>query len=272
MSTMPWFRFYSEAMHDTKLRRIARKTGVSFAETFGTWAAILSFASESPQRGKLLLSDGNPVDKDDIEDVTGCNVSETLQQLQSNGMLSVTDGVLTICNWSKRQYESDNSTPRVQKHRAQKAVAGTTEKRYSNVSETPPETETETETEAETEAETEDHEDGGSRRDPAFGLAIRSFENDIGLVSGSILPDMQDVWDTLTANGTPGWWQQALEVAVGANKRSWRYVRGILIRCVNEGHPPSQNGAQPKTQTSGTARIKVVIDGVEEIREIVTHG
>ena len=56
MTPMPWFRFYSEAVRDTKLRRIARKTDRPFAETVGTWAIILSFASESPKRGTVAVT------------------------------------------------------------------------------------------------------------------------------------------------------------------------------------------------------------------------
>ena len=150
MAPMPWFRFYSEAVRDTKLRRIARKTDRPFAETVGTWAIILSFASESPQRGQLLLSDGNPVDPDDISDVAGCNADETLQQLQSNGMITVTDGIICVSAWNKRQYESDNSTPRVNKFRdKQRNVSETLHERYSNADVTPPDTDTDTDTDTE---------------------------------------------------------------------------------------------------------------------------
>jgi len=146
---MPWFRFYSEAVRDTKLRRIARKTDRPFAETVGTWAIILSFASESPQRGQLLLSDGNPVDPDDISDVAGCNADETLQLLQSNGMITVTDGIICVSAWNKRQYESDNSTPRVNKFRDKaRNVSETLHGRYSNADVTPPDTDTDTDTDS----------------------------------------------------------------------------------------------------------------------------
>ena len=148
MAPMPWFRFYSEAVRDTKLRRIARKTDRPFAETIGIWAIILSFASESHQRGQLLLSDGNPVDQDDISDIAGCNADETLQQLQSNGMVTVSDGVICVSAWNKRQYESDNSTPRVNKFRDKaRNVSETLHERFSNADVTPPDTDTESDTE-----------------------------------------------------------------------------------------------------------------------------
>jgi hypothetical protein len=258
MTAMPWFRFYSEAIHDTKLRRIARKTGVSLAETLGTWAVILAFASDSPQRGKLLLSDGNPVTEDDLLDVTGRNVSETLQQLQSNGMLTVTDGILCVANWDKRQYPSDNSTARVQKHREKaRNVPSDDAKRYGNVTETPPETDTDSESDTDsdnrvreqkqtTETETETELPTRRQIDPEWARAIKTFEDNVSVVGPSMFPDMLDIWDTLVVNGWSGWWDQAVTVAVEANKRQWRYVRGILTRCMSEGHPPRNGYSAPK--------------------------
>lgn len=86
---------------------------------------------------------------------------------------------------------------------------------------------------------------------PAYGMAIRAYENDIGLVSGSLADDMADTWQLLESNGTSDWWQLAITAAVSANKRSWRYMRGILTNCLTEGHPPGfrredrRNGSGP---------------------------
>jgi len=84
--------------------------------------------------------------------------------------------------------------------------------------------------------------------DPAYGQALRAFENDISLLSGSLAEDMADTWDLLTANGTPDWWYKAIEVSVAANARSWRFMRGVLTKCLQEGHPPGykrNNGHGP---------------------------
>jgi len=54
--------------------------------------------------------------------------------------------------WDKRQYISDTSTDRVQKHRKTKEIRAKREtvvKRFRNVAETPPETDTESDTESE---------------------------------------------------------------------------------------------------------------------------
>lgn len=144
---MDWFRFYSETIRDGKIRRVARKAGETPLHVIGVWSVLLSIASESQQRGTLLLGN-DPVTVDDIEDVTGCNVSETLQEMIQVGMLAFDGEVYSIPAWGKRQYESDNSTPRVQKHRQGKKQSETLQERFRNA----PETETEAYTETETES------------------------------------------------------------------------------------------------------------------------
>lgn len=144
---MDWFRFYSETIRDGKIRRVARKAGETPLHVIGVWSVLLSIASESQQRGTLLLGN-DPVTVDDIEDVTGCNVSETLQEMIQVGMLAFDGEVYSIPAWGKRQYESDNSTPRVQKHRQNKKQSETLQERFRNA----PETETEAYTETETES------------------------------------------------------------------------------------------------------------------------
>lgn len=141
--SMYWFRFYSEAISDKKLRRVARLTGQNLASVLGIWAIMLSIASESPERGKLYISEDTPATADDIADFAGCNVTETLQQLHDIGLVTTVDGVICVVAWEKRQYESDNSTPRVKRHRERQKEAENTPdvtdmKRYNGVTVTPP--------------------------------------------------------------------------------------------------------------------------------------
>lgn len=140
---MDWFRFYSETIRDPKIRRVARKTGKPTVHVIGVWSVLLSMASESQQRGTLLLGNA-PVTLDDIEDITDCNVSETLQEMVEIGLLALADEVYSIPAWGKRQYESDNSTPRVQKHRQNKKQSETLQERFRNAPETDAETDAET--------------------------------------------------------------------------------------------------------------------------------
>ena len=71
MSNMPWFRVYSEILHDNKIRRICRKTGHAKALVLGFWVCMLSLASESPSRGTLSISEDIPLTVEDLEDETG---------------------------------------------------------------------------------------------------------------------------------------------------------------------------------------------------------
>lgn len=157
---MDWFRFYSEAVNDKKLRRVARMTGQTYASVLGIWTILLSMASESPERGRLLIGHNIPATDEDIADIAGCNVTETLQQLEETGLVTRYDGVLSITAWDKRQYESDSSAERVAKHRqkvkeaaeaakkAEKTPDVTDTKRYSSVIVTPPDTDTDINTSA----------------------------------------------------------------------------------------------------------------------------
>ena len=113
---MQWFRFYSEAIRDTKLRRIARDVGQPLPYVIGVWATVLSIASESPERGVLLVSKNIPATIDDISDAAGCNVSETFQKLLVTGLVTshVTEGetVYSVASWEKRQYDTGRSLRR----------------------------------------------------------------------------------------------------------------------------------------------------------------
>jgi hypothetical protein len=150
---MQWFRFYTEAISDKKLRRIARDNNESMAHVLGVWTIVLSMASDSPKRGRLLISNEVPATIDDINDAAGCNVTATFQKLLVTELVTVDvtdDGqtVYVVPAWDKRQFESDSSATRVRRHRERKKAtqnsANVTEvKRYSNA----PDTDTDTDTE-----------------------------------------------------------------------------------------------------------------------------
>jgi len=128
---LPWFRFYSETPRNPKIRKAAQLAGVSFLEALGFWSVILSLAGESPERGKLLVTFRERFSNGDI--AHECNADETLVEKLIESFLRFEmlerdeAGVLSIKNWNKYQYTSDNSTERVRRFR---------EKRSSNVSET----------------------------------------------------------------------------------------------------------------------------------------
>lgn len=134
----PWFRFYVEAVHDRKLRRLK-------PEHRWLFVACLAAARQSPDPGVLLIGANDPMGLADLADFAGMRqpqVADGVECLIEVGVLRRGDLGLTVPAWNDRQYESDDVTARTQRHRAKersKNVAGTAEG-------TPPETETETDT------------------------------------------------------------------------------------------------------------------------------
>lgn len=166
MDDFPWYRFYNETLSDKKIKRVCRDTGQCKALVIGAWATILALASESPERGLLLISDDIELTAEEIRDETGLDIptfDALIAGFKQYGMLKITDGCWEISNWHKRQFQSDNSTERVRRHRQKVAVTETSRgnasgnndetlpKRFSNVIDT--DTEEDTDTEAEGEGE-----------------------------------------------------------------------------------------------------------------------
>jgi len=142
MTSLPWFRFYSEAIGDIKFSKIARTCGMSKPEVMGAWLMILCAASDSPERGSLYVTLQERYTIDDVTELLGFTKRKTqkfILSLVKMDMLKCKYGVFYIVNWDKRQYASDNSGDRVRKHREIKKM-----KQVSNVTVTPSDTDTDT--------------------------------------------------------------------------------------------------------------------------------
>jgi len=229
---MDWFRFYSETIRDPKIRRVARKTKQPAAQVIGVWSVLLSIASESPERGKLLIGN-DPVTAEDIEDVTDCNVTETLREMLQIGLLELDGDVLTVAAWGKRQYSSDNSTSRVQKHRKNKTgnVTETLHDRFSNAPDT------DTDTEVETAA------DFSSVQD----RMITQWRAVLGdTLTPAIFPEVRPYMVKLHERGLDDWWILALQETTGARRPGWQYMKAILEGWLAAGKP-SVNGTGSET-------------------------
>jgi hypothetical protein len=144
----PWFRFYVEAVHDRKLRRLK-------PEVRWLFVACLAAARQSPEPGVLLVGEGQPMDHDDLADFAGVTrrqVETGTDALQDAGVLAYDTerDVWLVPAFTRRQFESDDVTARTRKHR-------TTKERSKNgdatANGTPPEADTETEPPPPTSAE-----------------------------------------------------------------------------------------------------------------------
>lgn len=153
---MEWFRLYSDVRSDNKLKTLTDSE-------FRVWVNLLCVASEQPD------SDRGTIPADDLfvlaAEVAGTDetlLGETLAKLIRLRIVSMDDGIIHFLKWDKRQFASDNSTIRVQKHRAKKVQQASTvafaprntHETFPKQDVTPSDTDTDTETDTENKQQT----------------------------------------------------------------------------------------------------------------------
>jgi hypothetical protein len=121
MTARPWFRMYREVLGDRKIARICKATGRPKALVLGVWTVILCLAGQSEQTGKLLISAHIPYTVEDIADETSLDIATVqaiVDEMIALQMLTrEPEGTLVVTHWAERQFESDISTTRVNRHR-----------------------------------------------------------------------------------------------------------------------------------------------------------
>lgn len=111
----PWFRFYTEALTDPKLRRLTPAQRWLFV-------AVLGAARSSCVPGVLLLTEREPLTAADLADLAGMPEKATkdgLAAMDRLGLIQMDDdlGAWRVPKWGDRQFESDDTTARTSKHR-----------------------------------------------------------------------------------------------------------------------------------------------------------
>lgn len=121
----PWFRMYGDTVNNPKALRLSDSG-------FRGWVLLLCIASSHGRDGALPpMADLELHLRQKRQ-----RIAALLAELVERDLFENVGGVFKPKNWDERQYKSDNSTKRVQKHRAK--LSGNVS---SNVSETPPEAE-----------------------------------------------------------------------------------------------------------------------------------
>lgn len=140
----PWFRFYTEALADRKLRRLR-------PDHRWLWVAVLGAARMSRVPGALYVGDGDPMTAEDLADVAAMPVKDVIVGMTAfveAGMVDVNEhDAWVVCRWMERQFESDVSTKRTRKHRSMERSIGVPGTPKEQPKERPQKTETETEAE-----------------------------------------------------------------------------------------------------------------------------
>lgn len=236
-----WYRAYEGTVTDAKLGEVALVAGCSRSVAIAAWHCILESCASTNDKGRF---DMTPRRCAVILQEPIATIEAVFAELAALGLIEGD----TVSAWSKRQFESDNSTERSKKHRAALRNADAT---LQGRSATPPETETETDTETKKEAvqprealeglEAKLREAAGWQNEPAPGLFVTGPIQEL-LDNGASL-DL-DVIPVIRGR------------AKGASAQSWRYfVKPIqeAVRARREagtGPPPRGASAVPdKTPT-----------------------
>jgi hypothetical protein len=107
---------------------IARNAKVTVGNALALWVTLLEDASHPDHRGICVRGEDF---YGAILDLSFDEVTAILAAMEAAGMISVGHGNITICNWNKRQFESDAKDPtNAERQRRFK------EKRKQNITET----------------------------------------------------------------------------------------------------------------------------------------
>lgn len=257
-----WIKLYTEIVSDPKIGRLTDRQ-------FRTCINLFAIAGIEDNGGVLP----------NISDLTWRlrikedALNNDMQALARVGILKKSGDTWTVAKFDTRQAKPPSASKdavreRVQRHRAKHGNDDVTTL-HANGNALEEEVEVEVEVELEEEVEVEVEKKKKDDFDPAFARALRAFENDISMISGSIAPDIADMWDLLTTNGVSDWWFTAIEIAVASNKRSWSYVRGILQNCLTQGRAPVPRGNGHSNGKSEERPYRIVEDVDEAGRPIV---
>jgi hypothetical protein len=112
-----WFKFYgTEYLSDPKMLSLS-------APQRSCWVTLMCYASQSEDgvvrhltEDQLMIQAG--IDYTDSEQWNMCK--GVLAQFEKLCMLTIDNGMITLCNWQKRQETSLTSYERVKKHRQMK--------------------------------------------------------------------------------------------------------------------------------------------------------
>lgn len=130
MSGMKWFRMYSEARNDAKLRSLTDAQ-------HRVWFNLMCYAGEQlEERGSCPMHDEEllaiEVANGDVD-----LLAETLERLVKLRIISINDNIITFTNWQKRQYDKDSDRPEATRERKRKSREKAAETREVSSETTP---------------------------------------------------------------------------------------------------------------------------------------
>lgn len=199
-------------------------------EEIGAWHVLLKLAGKGMLDGIVSIDDRLPYTHQQLAvyfNSTPYVVKQVLNKLATKDRIEVMpNGFLKLKNWAKYQSEYE----RIKECPSKKGTPKSTEKG------TPKGTPLEVEVDYRSKnIEVEVEKPSAS----SSGVNIfKLFENCIGLVPSALVEELKDA----ETHYPPEYLEYAFKQAADYNKRSWKYVLGILARCEQEGIGEGKKG------------------------------
>jgi len=201
-------------------------------DEIGAWHVLLKLAGKGMLDGIVSIDDRLPYTHQQLSvyfNTTPYVVKQVLSKLVAKDRIEVLpNGFLKLKNWAKYQSEYD----RIKEYPSKKGTAKGTEKGTAKG----------TPIEVEVDYRLKNIEVEVEKLPASAGVNIfKLFENCIGLVPSALVEELKDAETHYPSE----YLTYAFKQAADYNKRSWKYVLGILARCEQEGigngHKPTQS-------------------------------
>lgn len=264
MSELPWFKFYTEALNDPKFDVVANDNGMQTWEVLGIWTAILCIASNSPDRGSLVISDMRGLGIKDLKAIIKWDdhywdntefqdfyhFENIIQSFIELDMLTIDNlGIYKIKNFEERQETKDERIKRLnrerqsryqQSHKLEDSV-------INNVINNAGITQDSISTSISTSISNSLIKDSfNEKTDKQSAAAFEKYEKEIGLLT----PIIADKINLATEEYTDEWICKSIDEAVVHNARNWAYCEAILKRWKVEGFANNGKGKKKVVERS----------------------
>lgn len=135
-----WARLYLGTRHHRKIRILRER----HPGTWWIWYPLIEMAAEVNDMGWIYVSPGVPFADKELSKELGLPskraLNSTLTTMKTLELIELESGLIKLCSFSDRQFESDSSTPRTRKFKGKHKHTeneGTKEERSGNVPGTP---------------------------------------------------------------------------------------------------------------------------------------
>lgn len=256
MADFPWFKFYGETINDIKFMKIAREEQLSFTDVVGVWTILLCLASNSPHRGALYITKDVPYTIDDLVEILhfdSSTIAYLLDNFKSLDMIYLASDfddeapeTIIISHWDERQQTKEEKVAadnarrqREFRERHKNDSFSINEDNKSNVTDNVTNNNDVTRFSSSISDSISSSDSLTTLNSLKQPNIFQIYEREIGVITRTISEELKDA----EKEYPPDWVDEAVKIAVAANKRQWNYIRGILKKWKAQGF--KSNGFSP---------------------------